>query len=121
MHLFRPVDSEAKRLAEREAARKTPKSCSNRRGTNRVEGPKRTAGESYSVDSYRRAIARACQRAGVEQWSPHQLRHSAATEIRKVFGLEAAQIILGHSQADVTQVYAERDFTRGVEVAKRIG
>ena len=27
-------------------------------------------------------------------WSPNQLRHSAATEIRRQFGLEAAQVIL---------------------------
>ena len=55
------------------------------------------------------------------RWSPNQLRHTAATEIRRDFGLEAAQIILGHSAADVTQVYAERDLAKGIEVAKRIG
>ena len=54
-------------------------------------------------------------------WSPNQLRHTAATEIRREFGLEAAQVIRGHSQANVTQVYAERDNAKGVEVAKRIG
>ena len=32
------------------------------------------------------------------RWSPNQLRHAAATEVRKQFGLEAAQIILGHSR-----------------------
>ena len=30
-------------------------------------------------------------------------------------------MILGHSQANVTQVYAERDLAKGIEVAKRIG
>ena len=54
-------------------------------------------------------------------WSPNQLRHTAATEIRKHHGLEAAQVILGHSQANVTQVYAERDLAKGLEVAKQIG
>ena len=54
-------------------------------------------------------------------WSPNRLRHTAATEIRSKFGLEAAQVILGHAQANVTQVYAERDIAKGVEVAKRIG
>ena len=37
------------------------------------------------------------------------------------YGLEAAQVILGHSQANITQVYAERDLAKGVEVAKLIG
>jgi site-specific recombinase XerC len=40
---------------------------------------------------------------------PNQLRHAHATEVRKRFGLEAAQVALGHETADLTQVYAERD------------
>ena len=44
------------------------------------------------------------------RWSPNQLRHSAATEIRRRFGLEAAQTVLGHASADITQVYARTRF-----------
>jgi integrase len=55
------------------------------------------------------------------RWAPNQLRHAAATEVRREFGLGAAQVILGHSQANVTQVYAERDLAKGMEVAKQIG
>lgn len=55
------------------------------------------------------------------RWSPNQLRHAAATEIRRRYGLEAAQVILGHSRADVTQVYAERDQGLAVEVMAKIG
>jgi site-specific recombinase XerC len=54
-------------------------------------------------------------------WSPNQLRHSAATEIRSRFGLEAAQVILGHSRADVTQVYAERDLAKAKTVVREVG
>ena len=54
-------------------------------------------------------------------WHPHQLRHNYATYVRKEFGLEAAQILLGHSKADVTQVYAERDMNRATAVAAKIG
>jgi integrase len=120
-YFFRPCDSEAKRRAEQNQARKTPLSCGNRPGTNRKRRPKRTAGEAYNINSYRRAIQRACDKAGVEKWSPNRLRHTAATAIRREFGLEAAQVILGHSQANVTQVYAERDLAKGVEVARQIG
>ena len=56
-----------------------------------------------------------------QRWSPNQLRHTAATEIRKKFGLEAAQVILGHAAADVTQVYAERDADNAREVVRQIG
>ena len=55
------------------------------------------------------------------RWSPNQLRHAAATKIRSEFGLEAAQVALGHRTADVTQVYAERDSAKGKEVARKIG
>lgn len=54
-------------------------------------------------------------------WHPHQLRHNYATHVRKQYGLEAAQILLGHSTADVTQVYAERDMDRATQVAAKIG
>lgn len=33
------------------------------------------------------------------RFHPHQLRHNAATELRKAFGLEAAQLTLGHASA----------------------
>jgi len=56
------------------------------------------------------------------RWHPHQLRHNAATRIRREFGLEAAQLVLGHSSAVVTDaVYAERDMTKVEEVIRRVG
>jgi len=120
-YCFRPCDSEDKRRANATAKRVTPFKYGNKRGTNRVRNPKWKAGEKYSTGSYRRAIHRACDKAGVDRWSPNRLRHSAATEIRKRFGLEAAQVTLGHASADITQVYAERDNTLAIEVAAKIG
>jgi len=55
------------------------------------------------------------------RWSPNQLRHTAGTEIRKRFGLEAAQVTLGHAKASTTEIYAERDLTLAVQVAKQVG
>jgi integrase len=72
-------------------------------------------------DGYRQAIMRAAKRAGQPHWFPLQLRHSAGTEIREQHGLEAAQVILGHSRADVTQIYAERNLKLAKEVARKIG
>ena len=51
----------------------------------------------------------------------NRLRHSAATEIRRQFELEAAQVTLGHATADVSQIYAERDLTLAVEIMRKIG
>jgi integrase len=66
-----------------------------------------------------REAVRAWQRE--HRWHPHQLRHTHATEVRRKFGLEAAQVALGHSSADVTQVYVERDLALAVRVAAEIG
>ncbi len=55
------------------------------------------------------------------RWAPNRLRHSKGTEVRKAFGLEAAQVTLGHRCADVTQVYAERDEELGKHVAREAG
>lgn len=75
----------------------------------------------YDAGSYRVAIHRACLKAGLEKWSPNRLRHTAATEVRKRFGLEAAQVVCGHQNADVTQVYAERDLSLAIQVARSLG
>ena len=55
------------------------------------------------------------------RWSPNRLRHSRGTEIRKKYGLEAAQVSLGHTKADTTQIYAERDEELGMRVAREDG
>ena len=115
-YCFSPADSVRKQLAERHVNRTTPLSCGNRPGTNRKPAPTRKPRERYDANTYRRAVHRACDKAKVERWSPNRLRHSAGTEIRRRYGLEAAQVVLGHAKADVTQVYAERD----IELARRV-
>ncbi|MEZ6088238.1 MAG: site-specific integrase [Pirellulaceae bacterium] len=55
------------------------------------------------------------------RWGPNRLRHSRGTEVRKTFGLEAAQVTLGHRNANVTQVYAERNEELGKRVAREAG
>ncbi|MEM9753802.1 MAG: hypothetical protein AAF916_10510 [Planctomycetota bacterium] len=56
------------------------------------------------------------------RWTPHQLRHLAATETRRAMGLEAAAIQAGHASARMTDaVYAERDVARLNEIALKLG
>jgi integrase len=81
----------------------------------------RTIGDCYTSCSYRRAIARACKTMKIPSWAPNRLRHNAATFIRKTYGLEAAQIILGHSKADVTQIYAEINEEKAIQIMREIG
>lgn len=119
--IFSPIEAEAERLTRRAALRITPGSHGNRPGTNRVATPKRKPLEAYTRDSYRRSIQRACQRAGVPRWSPNQLRHSRATEIRELYGVEGAQLLLGQRRVEATQIYAEASRARAIEIANEVG
>ncbi len=139
-YLFSPAEAEAERRAVVHASRKTPLSCGNRPGTHVQKRPKKRAGACYSPDSYKGAIDYAIRKANiaraaalgvavadlagaerVEHWHPHQLRHAAATRIRKQYGLEAARAVLGHKSLAITEVYAERDHARVEEIARRVG
>ncbi len=55
------------------------------------------------------------------KWHPHQLRHNAATRLRKEFGLDTARAVLGHSSTAVTEVYAELDRDKAAHAMARIG
>lgn len=103
---FSPREAEQRRRELLRAGRRTavPPSQRNRRRPS----PRRSPGESYDTRSYNRAIARACKRAGLPKWAPNQLRHAAATETRRKYGLEAAQALLGQRRIEVTQIYAQR-------------
>ena len=135
--LFSPADSVAEMRQKRRARRATPLHYGNRAGTNRSPNPARVAKSHYTTASYRRSIHRACDRAfpppaglspeeikswqSAHRWSPNQLRHSSATAVRSQFGLEAAQVVLGHATANVTETYAERDDELAIDVMRRIG
>ena len=120
-YLFSPVDAVRERLEVRHELRKTPLSCGNRPGSVTALKPKWKPKERYTTESFGRAIARACERAEVAHWHPHQLRHARATELRKTFGIEIARIMLGHRSAAITEVYAELDKEKALEVAGKIG
>ena len=129
-YCFSPAESERRRNEARHEARQTPMTPSQE-ARKPIRKPRRAKGTKYTNDSYRRAVTRAIElaneartEAGVDalpHWHPNQLRHSLGTEVRQRFGLEAAQVVLGHSKADVTQVYAERDQRLAVEVARQVG
>lgn len=116
---FSPRESELERHAEMRRQRKSPVQPSQK--SRRKRRPQRQPGDQYDRNSYRRAIQRAAKKAGVAEWTPHQIRHTAATDVRRRFGLEAAQTSLGHRSADVTQLYAERNLELARKVAAEIG
>ncbi len=118
--IFSPLEAEAKRLPEVQFSRRS-----------------RAPRDAYDANSYGFAIRRACKRAfpvpaglGEKdkrdwvqsyQWAPNQLRHAAATEIRREFGLDAAGAVLGHADVTTTQIYAEREKELAIRVARQVG
>lgn len=75
-------------------------------------------GDTYDKDSYRRAIKRACEKAGIPTWTPYQLRHTAATEIAMQIGGMAAKAMLGHASLNTTQIYLHADLEVAIEAAR---
>lgn len=67
------------------------------------------------------AIERVRNEAEVPRRIPKLLRHNEATAIRQEYALEAAQVMLGHSSADITQAYAERDRTKRLKITGEVG
>ncbi len=128
-YCFSPADSVKQQHAKR--TRKTPLSCGNRTGNNRVRKPKRKPRDHYDKNSYSNAVRRAIKRANegrkkagrapLPRWTPNMLRHSAATEIRRQFDLEAVQSILGHASMNTSEIYAEKNLTLARQIAAKIG
>ena len=54
-------------------------------------------------------------------WSAGQLRHTRATDIREKYGIEAAQLVLGHSDLKITEIYAERNDERVADIMREVG
>src|SRR5262249_12110278 len=128
-YLFQPREAVAERRASQRGARKTkvqPSQRDRRKGT-----PKKLPRERDDAARYRRAIVtptgkgdtqrRERGEAEIPPWHPHQLRHSAGPRIRPEFGLDAARACLGHSTPVTTEIYAELDRLKAVEVMEKIG
>lgn len=110
--LFSPREAQKQRFLECATHRHQP---------NRRPRTRRRVGDRYTSQAYGVCIARVCRNQGIPHWSPGQLRHNAATRLRQEFGLDVAQIILGHSRADVTEIYAAVNLKRAVAVMERVG
>ena len=118
---FSPAEAMQEMRDRRAEARKTPLSCGNRAGTNRRRKPQRLPSPKYTTQTYGRAIARVCEEHNLPHWAPNQLRHSLATRVRREFDLDAAKTLLGDQSIGITEVYAEQDRSKAIQVAARIG
>ncbi len=128
-YLFSPREAMQHRLAERRRNRKS-KVQPSQKDRSKAK-PKRKPGERYDTRSLYHAVAYgirkaqdAAKKAGerpIADWHPNQLRHNAATRLRREFGLDVARAVLGHSSPAVTEVYAELDGAKAAEAMVRVG
>lgn len=114
-YVFSPRRAVAAHHARKRASAKRPRPGAP---TFRVRG----AGEQYTTDSYRRAIWRACERAGLPRerwWSPNQLRHSHASLLGVEEPISVVQSVLGHSSPTTTSRYITVPAAEAVRVAAK--
>lgn len=72
-------------------------------------------------DNFGHVVNRACIRANVTPFCPHQVRHTVATKLVDEMGTEAAQRLLGHSKAAMTEHYSKGAERQAQEAVKRLG
>lgn len=121
--LFQPAEARQAWYAERRGARKTPLYPSHARhqAEKRKAKPKRAPRDHYDRHSYDHAVRRACLKAGVKPWHPHQLKHSISTLVRERYDAEAARVYVGHQHLSTTEIYAEKNMREVARIALAIG
>lgn len=148
-YVFSPAEAMSFRGAQRTAARKTPGKTKYRRKQHSKRMPSvrysvnayahavtrgcdlafglpkeyRLPKNKSSISAEERDRRLGLQRAwrAINTWSPNQLRHNAATLIRKNYGVEVARIILGHAQLSTTEIYAEVDIEEAARAMHETG
>jgi integrase len=138
-YLFSPQEAEqwrnGNRVSHSSTDRKTPiypselRRREKQKRARRNQKAIRAKRTRYDTDSYRRAIEYGIKKANKQlnddqklpHWHPNQLRRRFATEVRKKFGVEAAQVGLGHARTNVVEVYAEKNLGLAIEIATKVG
>ncbi len=84
-------------------------------------GRSKRGSNPYRDDSYARAVARACEAAGVKI-TPYGSRHAAANRIKHAAGLDGARAFLGHASVAMSNRYGDQiDTLKASELAAKMG
>jgi integrase len=131
--IFSPIRDREARFAEWRARRKSKVPPSQR--DRRKAEPARRPGAWYTPVALAHAVANAVAKANARRarlaagaafdpvpgWSPYQLRHARGTEVRRLYGVEHAGAVLGHSRLSATETYTHTDLSRAARVAGEVG
>jgi integrase len=82
--------------------------------------PQRGKSRPISRREYGRRVKKACEAAGVKPWTPHQLRHARATEVRRIYESNAAAAAAIGDSEEVTRAIYTAGSGVPNEVARRI-
>ena len=77
-------------------------------------------GTEYTSQTLNVAVRRACKRAGVERFTPYDLRRTAATRVRAALSKDDARLLLGYVSADTTEIYLLEEVREAIKTAKRL-
>lgn len=119
--VFSPAEAMAERRQQRRALRKSKVQPSQ---AQRDANALRDYAEVWTSTTYRHAVEDACKRAGVEPFTPHEVRHAFATWAAAVLGVIAASVALNHRNLSTTQRYVHPDaslaFAAAAAVQRRV-
>lgn len=101
-YVFAPAATMHELHDVRRAARRTPPT---KQMAERDAADRREFGDRYDAPTYRQAIERAIKKAGVERFTPHEVRHGAITRACARFGSLAASSFANHSNVQTTERY----------------
>ena len=76
--------------------------------------------ELYRDSSYRRAITRACEKAGIPPWTPHQVRKLVCHEIGNRWGTDGIRAVIGHADSRMADYYSPDRCEAGLAIVKEM-
>jgi len=121
-YLFTPKEAGAWVREQKRIGRKTPMTPSHMRRSEQAARRERQFEPFYSKNSFAQCVKRACRKAGlIHGFTPNMLRHLAAGIFRREYGLDSAQILLGHKHAKTTEIYALADRERAMKIMCEVG
>ena len=117
--MFSPSKAMTERRARRRRQRRSKVSPSQAR---RDRNALRDYADKWGVNEYRRHVLRACEKAGIKPFTPHEVRHGFATWVANNQSILAASQALNHQHLSTTQAYVhvtERDVLCAAHASQR--